>query len=86
MILMFMSRRQRYDWRLILLCLLHATRASLIGWPILALDILQFPFDHPGLAFRVGQDIRQGEDTSPISGSSTRPMSHDVVVHKIKIY
>ena len=36
-----------------------------VGWPILALDILQFPFDHPGLAFRVGQDIRQGEDTSP---------------------
>ena len=30
-ILMFMSRRQRYDWRLILLCLLHATRASLFG-------------------------------------------------------
>ena len=55
-----------------------------LGWPILALDILQFPFDHPGLAFRVGQDIRQGEDTSPISGSSTRPVSHDVVVHKIK--
>ncbi len=63
------------------LCLLHATRAPHLGWPILALDILQFPFDHPGLAFQVGQDIRQGEDTSPISGPSGRPMSHDVVVH-----
>ena len=27
------------------------------------------------------QGIRQGEDTSPYSRVSSRPMSHDVVVH-----
>jgi len=36
-----------------------------LGWSILALDILQFPFDHLGLAFQSGAGIRQGGDTSP---------------------
>ena len=27
------------------------------------------------------QDFRRGEDTSPYSRGSSRPMSHDVVVH-----
>ena len=86
MILMFMSRRQRYDWRLILLCLLHATRASpWVGrsshW--IYCSFLLTTQDSP---FRWDR-IFVGERTRhPISGSSTRPMSHDVVVHNCCVY
>ena len=40
-----------------------------------------FLFSILGLAFLDGSGIRQGEDTSPYSRVSSRPMSHDVVVH-----
>jgi len=60
MILMFMSRRQRYDWRLILLCLLHATRTSPWVGRFSHWIYCSFPFDHPGLAFQVGQDFTSG--------------------------
>ena len=47
MILMFMSRRQRYDWRLILFVSTACYSRLPVGWPILALDILQFSFWPP---------------------------------------
>ena len=48
-----------------------------------ALDILQFPFDHPRTRLSEWDRIfYEGEDTiTPFSDPSGRPMSHDVDIH-----
>ena len=67
MILMFMSRRQRYDWRLILLCLLHATRASPCVGRSSHWIYCSFLFSTQDSPFWMDQDISSGRGHVPYS-------------------